>query len=176
MHTDTFHIADLPEAHRHLLYRWMASSGARGLPLLDDFQHGATLDSSKNFVFTEIHDGPGGLDFELMYIGPNVRAFTSPKLEGKRLSNMPGKGPGSQLWAAYEALFRKACPLYVSLPYVGPLPGYVSTQELFLPLGDGKSSHPRYALALVALDPKMPAGSRTVQEIMSCSTGPVQGV
>lgn len=68
---------------------------------------------------------------------------------GKRLSDLPGKGPGSEIWAAYEALATGQRPLLLRLPYKGPGAGIAETIEILLPLrhDEGTARDPQYVLS-----------------------------
>ncbi|ETA53745.1 hypothetical protein [Ponticoccus alexandrii] len=150
MHKNDFTLAELPGALRRVFLMWRSSDRGDGVRLrdIDLAELSSDLD---DIVLTEIHRdaATGTIDFEPVFLGKSVRDRTARPMIGKRLSTLPGKGPGSRTWAAYEALAMGHGPLLARLPYDGPAAGIAATNEVLLPLrpDEGTARAPRYALA-----------------------------
>lgn len=150
MHKKDFTLAELPGALRRVFLMWQASDCGDGVRLrnIDLAELTSDLDV---IVLTEIHRdaATGAVDFEPVFLGKSVRDRIAQPMVGQRLSTLPGKGPGSGVWAAYEALAMGHGPLLARLPYDGPAAGISETVEVLLPLrpDEGAARAPLYVLA-----------------------------
>lgn len=150
MYTNDFTLADLPAPLRRLFLLWQASDRGEGVRLRDMDLAELTTDLDC-VVLTEIHRdaGPQTVDFEPAFFGKSLRDKTRQPVIGRRLSQVAGRGPGSEMWEAYVALATANAPLLVRLPYDGPCTGIAHTLEVFLPLRPDEGIGPlppRYAL------------------------------
>ena len=73
-------------------------------------------------------------DFRFRLIGTHVEERMRDRYTGRRLSEIPGKGPGSEVWDTYYLVKCDKKPKQISLNYIGPMDNIRSTNEIFLPL------------------------------------------
>ena len=85
------------------------------------------------FMFDVLRDP---LDFRYRLIGTAIVANLSQDYTGKRLSELPGKGPGSALWEHHNKVVESRCPSFSSVPYVGPYKDFKQISMLTLPFSD----------------------------------------
>ncbi len=74
------------------------------------------------------------VDFRYRLIGTRLCEFLYRDYTGNSLSELEGKGPGSEIWAIYDQIVAKGDPLYCEVPYVGPKADFKQASSLFLPL------------------------------------------
>jgi hypothetical protein len=142
MHCASFSVPNLTSGLRCLYFHWGAARQENNLPKLIDIDLCQDQLELDRLVVTEVlRDILGRIeDFRFLFVATAKGKKIREPLCGHRLSELPGKGPDSQMWAAYKAICERNTPLRVSLPYVGDIPGIKKTEELFLPLSsDGES-------------------------------------
>lgn len=76
------------------------------------------------------------LDYRYRLVGTIVRENTHEDYTGRKLSELPGKGPDSFLWSRLERTRLDKEPTFVEVPYVGPKKGILRSTLLMLPLAD----------------------------------------
>jgi len=142
MHCANFSVPNLTSGLRCLYFHWGVAQQKSNLPKLMNIDLSLVQRELDRLVVTEVlRDVLGQIeDFRFLFVATaNEKQICEP-VRGYRLSRLPGKGPGSQMWAAYQAICDRGIPLRVSLPYVGDIPGIKITEELFLPLSsDGET-------------------------------------
>ena len=74
------------------------------------------------------------LDFRYRLIGTRLREFLYKDYTGQSLSELEGKGPGSEIWAIFDRVLTDGGPLYCEVPYVGPKADFKQASTLYLPL------------------------------------------
>lgn len=78
-------------------------------------------------------------DFRFRLIGTHVEERMRERYTGLKLSEIDGKGPGSEVWETYCAVKKEKKPKAVSLNYVGPMENVKESREIFLPFSSGGS-------------------------------------
>lgn len=136
MHCASFSVPNLTSGLRCLYFHWGAAKQKNNLPKLMNIDLSLVQRELDRLVVTEVlRDVFGQIeDFRFLFVATAKGKKISEPVCGCRLSELPGKGPDSQMWAAYRAICERHSPLRVSLPYVGDIPGIKTTEELFLPL------------------------------------------
>ncbi len=73
-------------------------------------------------------------DFRYRLIGTRLRDFLHRDYTGDSLSELEGKGPGSEIWSIFDKVRQSGSPLYCQVPYVGPKADFKQASSLYLPL------------------------------------------
>ena len=136
MFTSDFSVSDLEPALKSMFLLWHSASPAGDFPRLAEFglpNAGTTPNILSVYEIERTGTGEPA-DFKALYARCRIRNTLRDKFVGTRLSDHPGFGPGSLIWSCFTELAANPRPLLVSLPYVGPLPGYQSTSDIYLPL------------------------------------------
>ena len=126
MFRSDFSVGDLEPELKSIYFLWHSACGAGLYQRLMDFGLPSAECAPDILSIYEI---------ERSSIGGNGRLFGTlarsrlcntlrDKFVGTRLSEHPGFGPGSMMWSCFAEAAANPQPLLVSLPYVGPLPGY----------------------------------------------------
>lgn len=139
MYSYDFKITDLEPELKTLYFLWKSASHDE-FPRFSDFGLPNTGNAPNVLSLFEIERSELGspVDFKALYARSRIRKTLNHKYVGTRLSDHPGRGEGSMIWSAFCKVAKDPRPLWVSLPYVGPLQRYRSTSEIYLPLlGDG---------------------------------------
>ena len=154
MHKTEFDHRELPEFQRRVFLRWRAALRGDRLPSMDEFDFGLQ-DPSGTLIVVEIHRDAQGVaeDFSPIYMGPALDQGAGRRFLGRKISTIPGKGPGSRIWAAYQALANDGVPLFVTLPFVGEKPGIGATCEIVLPLSGRDPTRADFALTALTFVP-----------------------
>ena len=76
------------------------------------------------------------LDFKYRFFGTMVRQHSHDNFTGKLLSELPGKGPDSQIWNMLDQTRIKKNAMFKGVPYVGPDADFKRSTVLFLPMAD----------------------------------------
>ena len=130
----------LPDPLGGLFRYWDSIRGGRPLPNRCDFDPIAIPQLLPHLILVEVlRDEADGqvADFRFRVIGTRVDERMSDRYTGRRLSQIPGKRPGSKIWNAYQAVEREGQPKLVSLDYIGPAERTQETTEIYLPLSAG---------------------------------------
>ena len=72
-------------------------------------------------------------DFRFRLVGTYIDDRVKDSYTGRRLSEIEGKGAGSDVWAAYCEVEATGKPKVLSLNYIGPMDGIQKSWEIFLP-------------------------------------------
>lgn len=155
MHSSDFSVSTLPSGLRELYFSWSALKNMQLTRCLSDLDLIRLRENLDRITIIEIKRTLDGhvVDFEFLYVSSGSKTKFNRAPVGQSLSSLAGKGPGSQIWAAFNEVAMRGFPLYVSLPYVGPSAGYLQSKEIFLPLF-GTKSDVNFVLAGVILVPK----------------------
>jgi len=78
--------------------------------------------------------------FKGLYVRSKLKKTLSKVFTGTKLSDHPGKGPGSKMWGAFVLAATDPLPLHIALPYTGPLTSFRSTSELYLPMAGDRDT------------------------------------
>jgi len=80
------------------------------------------------------------LDFRYRLIGTRLREFLHRDYTGQSLSELEGKGPGSEIWTIFDRVRTSGDPLYCQVPYVGPKADFKQASTLYLPLASDNNT------------------------------------
>ncbi|MFW2541061.1 hypothetical protein ACN2XU_00365 [Primorskyibacter sp. 2E107] len=154
LYTSEFQLSDIPPPLRSLYFQWLSLSGPDSLPALSDIDIRMLSEETHSIVLSEIIRSPDDAveDFEVIFVGATLRRVSRESFAGALLSTLPGKGPGSEIWALYSRMASQRAPLLAALPYLGPSKDYQSTREILMPVcGTGRPDVPQYVLTDVVL-------------------------
>lgn len=123
----------LTEAQQSLLLHWQHMREKRGgLPARGDFRMQDLGRHVPDIIVMDILADP--VDFRYRLIGTNAAEHLHMDYTGKSLRNLPGKGPGSTIWANMDETRQSREPRHLSVPYVGPHADFKKAVTLYLPL------------------------------------------
>jgi hypothetical protein len=142
MHTFDFNISHMPPPLRGLYFAWSSATANGKGGNLNKLTLSPLSRDLDRLILTEVFRDPQGeiTDFQFLYVSTAYGKAMGESVCGKRLSALSGKGPATEIWEAYRTIANRPEPMFVSLPYVGPLPGCSRTQELFLPAHDPETN------------------------------------
>ena len=152
MFTAEFSVSELEPELKSMYLLWHSAAEDGAYPSLADFGLPNAENAPNILSVYEIERTQAGsaADFKALYARSRISNTLREKFVGTRLSEHDGFGPGSMIWSGFAEIAANPRPLLVSLPYVGPLPGYRSTSEIYLPLL-GEQGRADYVLAGVVL-------------------------
>lgn len=152
MFTADFSVTSLAPELKSMYLKWHCACADGSYPKLASFGLPNAEHAPNILSMFEIERKPGGaaVDFKVLYARCRINNTLHEKFVGTRLSEHEGCGPDSRIWRGFEEIARHPRALLVSLPYVGPLPGYRSTSEIYLPLLDDRG-YANYVLTGVVL-------------------------
>ncbi|KIC09611.1 hypothetical protein RA19_14930 [Leisingera sp. ANG-M1] len=152
MFTAEFSVSEMEPELKSMYLLWHSASEEGVYPSLAAFGLPNAVASPNILSVFEIERSAGGepVDFQVIYTRSRINNTLREKFVGTRLSEHPSCGPGSMIWSGFAEIAAAPRPLLVSLPYVGPLSGYRSTSEIYLPLL-GEQGRADYVLAGVVL-------------------------
>ncbi len=141
--TPKMHLPDgLPDKLRQAFEYWKRLKAARALPLRSAFDPLDVPPLLPHLLMVEVlrsgqdPDLPGSnavTDFKFRLVGTYIDDRVKESYTGKKLSEIEGKGPGSDVWAAYSEVEATRKPKVLSLNYIGPMDGIQNSWEIFLP-------------------------------------------
>ena len=121
-----------------ILKHWKSMARARnGLPAREDFRIQDLGRHVTDIVVMDIRSDP--TDFTYRLIGSSVAENLSENYTGKSLSELPGKGPDSTIWANMKKARDTKEPIILEVPYVGPVLQKKTLKSLYLPLASDYS-------------------------------------
>ena len=152
MYTSDFSVNDLEPELKSMFLLWHSAFEDGAYPSLTALGLPNTENAPNILSIYEIERAETGeaSDFKALYARSKLNNTLRDKFVGTRLSDHEGFGPGSLIWSGFAEIADNPRPLLVTLPYVGPLPGYKSTSEIYLPLR-GEHGGVDYVLAAVVL-------------------------
>lgn len=152
MFSADFSVTRLAPELKSMYLSWHRALEDGSYPRLASFGLPNTENAPNILSVFEIERSADGaaVDFKVLYARCRINNTLHEKYVGTRLSEHEGCGPGSKIWSGFAEVARQPRPLLVSLPYVGPLPDYGSTSEIYLPLLDDRG-YANYVLAGVVL-------------------------
>jgi hypothetical protein len=124
--------SDVP-AHAEMLAYWASKSVGR-LPARSDIDPVAIPHLLRYLMLVDVLGPP--LDFRYRLLGDEILQRARPGLKGKRYSQIPGKGPGSSVWASASKVVETRLPRYGRAGYVGPDRFTAAVDDLLMPLSD----------------------------------------
>lgn len=125
----------LSGVQQDFLAYWNRQAGSRFAPLRRDIDvlHVPLL--MPHAIFFDVQRDP--LDFKYRLFGTAIRNMTIRDFTGMKMSEIEGRGPGSQIWTFLDEARAGREPVFHSVPYIGPKKDFVNLNNLFLPvLGD----------------------------------------
>lgn len=145
---------NLPDRILPIYDHWTGLIRNGQLPEIGDFSARALKQAMAHSVLTEVVHGEDGSvqDFVFRLIGSFIAERMPQVYVGEHLSSLPEKGPGSQIWSAYEATATSGLPRLVTLPYVSSIGGHSRSDEVFLPLAKTGEARVGYILVGIYLD------------------------
>lgn len=152
MFTADFSVTNLAPELKSMYLSWHSAFEDGSYPRFASFGLPIAEHAPNILSLFEIERDASGVavDFKALYARCRINNTLHDKFVGTRLTEHEGFGPGSKIWSGFEEIARQPRPLLVSLPYVGPLPDYGSTSEIYLPLLDDRG-YANYVLAGVVL-------------------------
>jgi hypothetical protein len=119
---------------------------------LDDIDLHKVLGLFEGAILAEVFLSDDGrlADVGVVFVSATLRPMVTADITGRTFRELPGKGPGSQIWQAFEACVRERRPVLARLPYVGPDPEVQCVEDLLMPLADATGSL-RYILSGVEM-------------------------
>lgn len=133
MNAEQFMLSPSPLQEEALKY-WMEKRGAHRLPRRKDIAFPELVSVMPYVVIFDVLADPENYQYRL--VGTKVRDNTFEDYTGRLLSDLDGKGPGSQVWAHLDTVKQEREPFFCEIPYVGPKEGLLRASLLFLPLAD----------------------------------------
>ncbi|NVJ99283.1 MAG: hypothetical protein HWE25_14095 [Alphaproteobacteria bacterium] len=140
-------IDKLNATQANALMRWAECTGQNNdmPPSLPAFLEAIGQDLIESSVLFHCHDP---LDFEYASIGNQVVDQISANFEGKRMSNLQGKGPGSKIWTFLSDVLAQEAPNIEAMPYVGPNPDLSHASLVALPFRDENTGNNQILLVV----------------------------
>jgi hypothetical protein len=132
-------VSALPRLLNDGYSHWKAIRGDRDLPLrkgLDPVNIPRLLD---HIVLVQVLRDPETLafeDFEFRLLGAYLDDRMLASYRRKKLSELPHKGPGSEVWKAYMEVVRTKKPLTIRQNYIGTAQHIKNAFEIYLPLSN----------------------------------------
>ena len=120
------------ETHRLALDHWHEIKGDYPLPSRADINLNRLGPILTHLVLLDVRYDP--LDFIYRIIGDRVLSNFTENYTGRTLTDIPGKGPGSKVYATLENVVTTKVPCIQGVPYVGPNRDFISIESLALPL------------------------------------------
>ena len=130
----SFEAAELPQPLSTVYSYWRSLSPDGHIPRRESFDPVAIGCSLDHLILVGIQADP--LEFHFRVIGDYVNCRLREPCMHKPLSQVPGKGPGSEVWALYERCYTERLALFDQLNYIGPVRGIHHSCEIYLPLAD----------------------------------------
>ncbi|MCB4456530.1 hypothetical protein [Leisingera sp. McT4-56] len=152
MFSSDFSAGDLQPELKSIFFTWKSAMLDGAFPRLTELGLPNAENAPSILSIFEIERTASGIlsDFKALYVRSRLSNTLRDKFVGTRLSEHPGFGPGSMIWTGFAEAASSRQPLHASLPYVGPLPAYRSTSEIYLPLL-GEGAEVEYLLIAVVL-------------------------
>jgi len=118
----------------HILRYWLKACPLKGglYPRRNDIKVTDLRSRMADVAILDIETNP--LDFRYRLIGTRLCEFLHRDYTGQKLSELNGKGPGSEIWNILERVKDSGSPLYCEVPYVGPKADFRQASTLYLPL------------------------------------------
>lgn len=124
----------MSDVQDHVLRYWLKNCPDSGgvYPSRQDIKVSDMRRRMAHIAILDIETDP--VDFRYRLIGTRLCEFLSRDYTGEKMSNLEGKGPGSEIWAIFERVMQSGDPLYCKVPYVGPKADFKQASSLYLPL------------------------------------------
>lgn len=132
----------LPKILWQLLSYWNKIKGDRLIPSRRDFDPVDIPRLLPHVILVEVVRNEldqAFEDFKFRLIGTHVEERMRDRYTGRKLSEIEGKGPGSEVWETYCAVKKEKKPMAISLNYIGPMENIKESREIFLPLSSRNS-------------------------------------
>lgn len=132
----SYNPASLPDKLLHALKHWIKLKGERVVPLRSMFDPLDVPSLLPHLLMVEVDRGVEDLDvkdFRFRLVGTYIDDRVKESYTGKTLSEIEGKGPGSDIWRAYSGVTTEKKPKVLSLNYIGPADRIKKSWEIFLP-------------------------------------------
>ena len=122
-----------PEQRDFFAY-WRKQAGGRIAPRRQDLDVLDVPTLMPHVVIFDVLRDP--LDFRYRLVGTAVREMSTREYTGMKMSEIDGRGPGSNIWSILDTVRVSQKPAYHSIPYVGPKKDFLQLNDLFLPMVD----------------------------------------
>ena len=122
---------ELSPVQREFLAYWRKQAGRRIAPRRKDFDVLDVPTLMPHAIIFDVLRNP--LDFRYRLIGTVQRDMSLREYTGMKMSEIEGRGPGSQIWSILDTVRVSQEPAYHSIPYIGPKKDYFRLNDLFLP-------------------------------------------
>ncbi len=110
---------------------WHEQRGDSSMPLYKAFDQTRLIPILPDLLVFKVTPTP--LDFEYTLIGQRVRRLIPVNRVGMRLTQVPGKGPDSKLWAHLASSIDTKAPVLFTAPYEGPVSDIKTVDTLITP-------------------------------------------
>lgn len=154
MTASNFSVSKLEPELKQLYFLWRAAALGVAMPRLKNIGLPCPQTQPSILSIYEVSRSDTGepIDFKGLYVRSKIKKTLSKSFIGTWLSDHVGKGPGSKMWNAFVQAATHPLPLYITLPYTGPLKPFRSTSELYLPV-EGDRGTIEYVMVGVVLKP-----------------------
>lgn len=122
----------LSPLQRDFLAYWRQQAGDRIAPRREDLDVLDIPTLMPHVIILEILQNP--FDFQYRLVGTAISERSNKDYTGMKLTEIEGRGPGSNIWSILDAVRVSQEPTYHSVPYVGPSKDFLKLNDLFLPL------------------------------------------
>lgn len=113
---------------------WERCRGDRKMPARADLDPAEMKVFLPHIILWDVLRDP--LDFRYRLVGSEVERNSHQRNLGRRLSEIPERQPGSQVWENLKAVVETKEPSERQLPYVGPFKDFKTVRQVTLPLSD----------------------------------------
>lgn len=124
----------MSDVQDEVLRYWLKTCPSEGgvYPNRKDIKINDLRNRMAHIAILDIENDP--VDFRYRLIGTRLCEFLYRDYTGESLSELGGKGPGSEIWAIFDRVKTRGTPLYCEVPYVGPKADFKQASSLYLPL------------------------------------------
>ncbi len=146
--------ASLPDKLRQAFEHWIKLKGEKVVPLRSMFDPLDVPSLLPHLLMVEVERDAQDLDvkdFRFRLVGSYIDDRVKDRYTGKKLSQIEGKGPGSDIWNAYSEVTSEKKPKVLSLNYIGPADGVKKSWEIFLPFS-AKGERADFILVLIQFE------------------------
>lgn len=132
----------LSDAQKYILRYWkQVRKSTGGLPSRTDFTLKGLGRYAPNIAILAFQDSP--VDFKYTLIGTSVERHLPQDYTGKKLSEIPSKGPESKFWLSMLDTLNSSKPILADLPCIAPATNAQPIHTLQLPLATNRKDPDR---------------------------------
>jgi len=113
---------------------WKTKAGTRPAPTWRDIKPAEIKDLLPDLVVIHVLQNP--LDFVERITGERIIEKNHGNSMGIYWRQIPGRGPGSRIWASLEDVVSYQKPSFQTIPYIGPHKDFLRVQTITCPISD----------------------------------------